>query len=51
MLGEQKLKSSTLATFNHKVHSMLMGEEPEIEVDDIPQASFDMSLGLDDSTQ
>lgn len=55
--GEQKLKSSTLATFNRKVQSMLAGEGPGIEPeeDEIPPASFDdtdaafdLSLDIDD---
>ena len=46
-LGEQKLKSSTLTTFNKKIWSMLVGEWFETEVDDIPEVAFDLSLELD----
>ncbi|KIK76079.1 hypothetical protein PAXRUDRAFT_36944 [Paxillus rubicundulus Ve08.2h10] len=37
---EQKLKSSTLATFNRKVRSMMVGEGIESEEDEIPPALF-----------
>ncbi|KAF8834574.1 hypothetical protein BDN67DRAFT_985220 [Paxillus ammoniavirescens] len=45
--GEQKLKSSTLATFNRKVRGMMAGEGIEIEEDETPQVSFDLSHDLD----
>ena len=48
-LGEQKLKSSTLATFNKKVQDMLAGEEFEAEIDELPQAAFNLSLEQDDT--
>ena len=43
-LGEQKLKSSTLAMFNKKIRSMFAGEGFETEVDELPRATFDLSL-------
>lgn len=42
-VGAQKLKSSTLATFNRKVRGMMVGEVFESDEDEIPQASFDLS--------
>ena len=42
--GEQKLKSSTLATFNKKIQSMFSGKAFEPEVDELPTAAFDLSL-------
>ena len=48
-LGEQKLKSSTLATFNKKVQDMLAGKEFEAEIDELPQAAFNLSLEQDDT--
>lgn len=50
-LGEQKLKSSTLATFNKKVQHMLAGEGFEAEIDKLPQATFNLSLEQDDTTE
>ncbi|KIJ05902.1 hypothetical protein PAXINDRAFT_20870 [Paxillus involutus ATCC 200175] len=41
--GEQKLKSSTLATFNRKVRGMIAGEGFELEEDELTPASFDLS--------
>ncbi|KAF8119138.1 hypothetical protein EV363DRAFT_1412587 [Boletus edulis] len=37
-IGAQKLKTSTLATFNRKVRAMIAGEVFEGEEDEIPQA-------------
>ncbi|KAF8132995.1 hypothetical protein EV363DRAFT_1583268 [Boletus edulis] len=44
-LGEQKLKSATLATFNRKVRAMMAGEGEglEDEEDEIPKENFDRS--------
>ena len=50
-LGEQKFKSSTSTTFNKKIQSVLIGEGFESEVDELPQASFALSLGLGDSNE
>ena len=48
-LGEHKLKSATLTTFNRKVKAMMAGEGLEAEVDDIPQVDFNLSaLSSDD---
>ncbi|KAF8130337.1 hypothetical protein EV363DRAFT_1584323 [Boletus edulis] len=48
MAGEQKLRSSTLATFNRKVRDMVAGKGFESEEDEIPQASFDLSTLVSD---
>lgn len=41
--GEQKLKSSTLVTFNRKVRAMISGEGFEADEDEIPRAAFDIT--------
>ncbi|KAF9219318.1 hypothetical protein BS17DRAFT_717832, partial [Gyrodon lividus] len=41
--GEQKLKSSTLVTFNRKVRAMILGEGFEADEDEIPRAAFDIT--------
>ncbi|KIK38000.1 hypothetical protein CY34DRAFT_91720, partial [Suillus luteus UH-Slu-Lm8-n1] len=41
--GEQKLKSSTLSTFNRKVQEMLAGKGYEQEEDGLPRANFDFT--------
>lgn len=41
--GEQKLKSSTLTTFNKKVQVMLAGGGFEPEEDELSAASFDLT--------
>lgn len=41
--GEQKLKSSTLSTFNRKVQEMLAGKGYEQEEDELPRANFDFT--------
>ncbi|KAG1847983.1 hypothetical protein C8R48DRAFT_615185, partial [Suillus tomentosus] len=46
--GEKKMKASTLATFNRKVHNMLAGEHFEQEEDEIPRPSFDLNGSVDD---
>ncbi|KIK90529.1 hypothetical protein PAXRUDRAFT_151728, partial [Paxillus rubicundulus Ve08.2h10] len=40
---EQKLKSSTLVTFNCKVQAMILGEGFEADEDEIPRAAFDIT--------
>ncbi|KAF9222112.1 hypothetical protein BS17DRAFT_838783 [Gyrodon lividus] len=46
--GEQKLKSLTLATFNRKVSGMIAGEGFEIEEDETPQVSFNLTHNLEE---
>ncbi|KAG1873853.1 hypothetical protein F4604DRAFT_1582361, partial [Suillus subluteus] len=41
--GKQKLKSSTLVSFNKKVREMLAGNGYEQEEDELPRASFDLT--------
>lgn len=42
-VGAQKLKSSTLATFNSKVKGILAGKEFRVEEDEIPPTNFNFS--------
>jgi hypothetical protein len=46
--GERKMKTSTLATFNRKVHNMLAGVCFEQDEDEIPRPSFDLNGSVDD---
>ena len=45
---EQKLQSSTLATFNRKVKGMLGGHGFDVEEDEIPPTNFQLSDKSDD---
>ena len=45
--GEQKLKSSTLTTFNKKVCTLMSGYCVEEEVDDIPRTDY-AEIGVED---
>jgi hypothetical protein len=42
-VGEKKLKSSTLSTFNKKARSMIAGKDFEAESDELPPLDFDLS--------
>jgi hypothetical protein len=41
--GEQKLKSSTLGTFNKKVQGMITGQGFEEDVNELPSVTLDVS--------
>jgi Family of unknown function (DUF6589) len=43
-IGQQRLKSSTLATFNKKVRSLIDGEIIEDEVDELPTVEFGSTM-------
>jgi hypothetical protein len=47
-IGEKKLKSLTLLTFNKKVRSMIAGKEVEMETDELPPVDFDLLSHNDD---
>lgn len=46
-LGEKKLKLSTITTFNQKVCGMIAGKGFDIEEDELPPTSFDLSGDLE----
>lgn len=50
-LGEQRLKSSTLATFNKKVrrlHNGFNDKEAELDIDTIPAVAINVNLGTEE---
>lgn len=49
--GERLLKSSTLATFNKKVRSLVSGIVIDEEIDDIPPMDLDVNLQHDNEAE
>ena len=48
-IGEKKLKSSSLTTFNQKVRAMVEGRRYEEEPDSLPQFALATATNLEDS--
>lgn len=48
-VGEAKLKSASLTTFNRKFHAMVEGRQYDEELDSLPQVAFavDLDVSLD----
>jgi len=47
-IGEHKLKSATLATFNKKVRGLMVGELPGADEDEIPEVAFNFADNNED---